>query len=82
MWSIAPVLDLMFFCAHRPNAAAAPVLLISATIIPRMTRKMNMTAPSWTAEIMPSLMTLSIVSKGLNEVESKPPQTMPMKSDE
>ena len=72
----------MFFWAHFPKAAEAPVRFRSATSTPRMTRKMNTPAFPATDSMMPALMTVSSVPAKEKFVARSPPAMMPTKRAE
>ena len=80
--SIAPARVLICAFAQRPKAADPPVLLIKATIMPRITRKIKIPALEETAPINHSFIMTSIVFRGLKEVASKPPTRIPINREE
>ena len=80
--SWAPIRLLTWVLAHLPKAAEAPVRLSNATITPRMTRKMNTPAVSFTVWISPSLTMMSMIGSGAKLPAKQPPSNMPMKSEE
>ena len=71
----------MFFFAHAPNAALPPALFTSATIMPRITRNINIPAVPETAAIKPSFTMLSSALTGEKFAEKSPPTTIPTKSE-
>ena len=72
----------MCFAAHSPKALEPPALLSNATITPKITRKTKIPAVPETESIKPVVVILSTVRIGLNPVASKPPTTIPIKSEE
>ena len=76
-----PARVLTWRAAHLPNAAAAPVELTSATMMPRMTRNMNMPALSEIAGVKPSVIIASSVPTGLKPDTNSAPTRMPMNSE-
>ena len=92
----APTRLLTFFAAHVPNAADAPVALMSATKMPKITRNAKMPALSAMEGISPvarasssvppagmnvPLMMASTVPMGSNPVSKSAPTTMPTNSE-
>ena len=80
----APNLDLICFFAHVPNAFAPPALLMRATIIPRITKKIKIPAFHVSAITAknPSFIIVSNEVIGLNSPMNNAPQTIPTNNDE
>ena len=72
----------MCLAAQLPKALEPPARLTSATKAPKITKNMKIPAVSEIAEIKPLLITVSMVLVKLKLVANKPPNKIPMKSEE